>query len=157
MAERTENELTDLWVQQKKNGWSSVNAEVASFDVAGKRRQQSKENLQRNIRHLQKRKSRNTRRFFHFFTNLSYPVRSKSKNKPDRAATAADREVAVIPAAPLIPPPPQIPVPAHATRFPVPDKWEIGIKKNTGWIQLPCTYIHTYILLHPISAGYLIN
>jgi hypothetical protein len=62
-------------------------------------------------------KSRNARRFFLFY-QFVLPSAVKSKNKPDRAATAADREVAVIRAAPFNPDPPKIPVPAHATRFP---------------------------------------
>jgi hypothetical protein len=56
-----------------------VNAEVASFEVSGKRSQQSKENLQRNIRHLQKRKKQKYQKILSFFTNLSYPVLQKVK------------------------------------------------------------------------------
>jgi hypothetical protein len=80
-----------------------VNGEVASFDVSGKGSQESKENLQRNIRHLQKRKKAEIPEDSSFFTNFVLPSAVKSENKPDRAATAADREVAVIPAAPFIP------------------------------------------------------
>jgi hypothetical protein len=67
-----------------------------------------KENLQRNIRHLQKAKKQKYQKILPFFYQFVLPSAVKSKNKPDRAATAADREVAVIPAAPFIPvPPPQ--------------------------------------------------
>ncbi len=87
-----------------------------------------------------------------FFTNFVLPTAVKSENKPDRAATAADREVAVIPAAPFIPAPPKDSSPCPRHQIPVPDKWEIGIKKNTGWIPLPYTYIHTYLcILYPLA------
>jgi hypothetical protein len=72
-------------------------------------------------------KSRNTRRNFRFY-QLVLPSAVKSENKPDRAATAADREVAVIPAAPFIPAPLQDSSPCPRHQIPVPDKWEIGIK-----------------------------
>jgi hypothetical protein len=97
-----------------------VNAEVASFDVSAKRSQQSKRESTEKYPPLAKSEKAEIPEDSSFFYQFVLPSAVKSKNKPDRAATAADREVAVIPAAPFIPvpPPTKIPVPAHATRFP---------------------------------------
>ncbi len=95
-----------------------MNAEVASFDVSAKRSQQSKRESTEKYPPLAKSEKAEIPEDSSFFYQFVLPSAVKSKNKPDRAATAADREVAVIPAAPFIPVPP--PPPTRFQSLPTP-------------------------------------